>query len=222
MPATTAPGPPDPDAHAARVRTAYDTVADAYAALLPGTEAETPLDLATVGAFAALVGTTGPVADVGCGAGRMTAHLAALGLAAHGLDLSPAMVAAARRAHPTLPFVVGSLAALPYADVSQTGVLAWYSLIHVPPAQLPGVAAELHRVLAPGGHLLVGVQAGDGPRHLSRAYGHDVDLDAWLWRPDELAGVLTRAGLDVRARVVREPEAHERHPQAFLLARRPG
>ncbi|WP_370097776.1 trans-aconitate 2-methyltransferase [Streptacidiphilus sp. MAP12-20] len=40
------------------------------------------------------------VADVGCGAGRITAHLRSLGLDPFGIDLSPAMVEVARRDHP--------------------------------------------------------------------------------------------------------------------------
>jgi SAM-dependent methyltransferase len=39
----------------------------------------------------------GPVADIECGPGRVTAHLHGLGLTAFGVDLSPAMVAVARR-----------------------------------------------------------------------------------------------------------------------------
>jgi trans-aconitate methyltransferase len=39
----------------------------------------------------------GPVADVGCGPGNVTAHLHTLGLTAFGVDLSPEMVGLARR-----------------------------------------------------------------------------------------------------------------------------
>ena len=44
--------------------------------------------------FAELTATAGlgPVADLGCGTGRITAHLESLGLDAFGVDLSPAMV----------------------------------------------------------------------------------------------------------------------------------
>ncbi|MFZ0120625.1 MAG: class I SAM-dependent methyltransferase [Pseudonocardiaceae bacterium] len=46
---------------------------------------------------------TGPVADLGCGPGRLTAHLHSLGLSLLGVDLSPSMVALARRTYPDLP-----------------------------------------------------------------------------------------------------------------------
>ena len=49
----------------------------------------------------------GPVADVGCGPGHVTAHLNKLGVDAFGIDLSPAMLDLARRDHPGLRFEVG-------------------------------------------------------------------------------------------------------------------
>src|SRR3974390_3391872 len=84
------------DPHA--VRAAYDAVAVDYAALLRDELAAKPFDRALLGAFAELVlsGSAGPVADVGCGPGRVTAYLHGLGVETFGIDLSPAMVAVAR------------------------------------------------------------------------------------------------------------------------------
>lgn len=58
-------------------RTAYDSVAADYARLLPDLGVETGLDRAMLETFADLVAAAGlgPVADVGCGTGRITAHL---------------------------------------------------------------------------------------------------------------------------------------------------
>ncbi|GAA4419362.1 class I SAM-dependent methyltransferase [Actinokineospora soli] len=203
-------------------RTAYDTVAESYAEQTRDALDGSPWDRAVLSAFAELVGTAGPVGDLGCGPGALTAHLASLGLDAFGVDLSPRMVEVARRAHPGPRFEVGSLLALDLADASLAGALAWYSLIHTPPEQLPLVAAELARVLAPGGRLLAAFQVGDERLHIARGYGHDVSLDAYRLPPDFVAGLLTDAGLLVEARVVREPRPPERTPQAYLLFRKPG
>ena len=58
-------------------RTTYDTVAVDYARLIPDLSEEASLDRAMLAAFADLVleAGGGSVADLGCGAGRMTAHL---------------------------------------------------------------------------------------------------------------------------------------------------
>jgi SAM-dependent methyltransferase len=202
-------------------RAAYDTVAADYADLLAtGLDAK-PLDRAMLAAFAELVLADGgaPVADLGCGPGRVTAHLHTLGVDAFGIDLSPAMVAEARRRHPGLHFEEGSLAALDLADGAVGGIVAWYSIIHTPPAHLPAVLAEFHRVLAPGGHVLLAFQAGDERVHLEEAYGHAVSLDAYRLLPDSVVVLLRTAGLVTGARLLREPQAPEKVPQAYLLAR---
>ena len=146
-------------------------------------------------AFAELVqaGGAGPVADIGCGPGRLTAHLHSLGLTAFGLDLSPEMVAVARRAHPGLRFDEGSMTALDLSDGALRGIVAWYSIIHIPPEELPAAFAEFHRVLAHGGRLLVAFQVGDELLHLTEALGHAVSLDFYRWSPDRVSELLEQA-----------------------------
>jgi SAM-dependent methyltransferase len=209
-------------AYVTETRTAYDTVADSYAETLQDALDDNPWDRAMLSTFAELVGKTGPVGDLGCGPGRLTGHLASLGLDVFGVDLSPGMVDAARRAHPELRFEVGSLEALALDDGGLAGALAWYSLIHTPPELLSSVVAELARVLAPGGRLLTAFQVGDERRHISQGYGHEVSMDAYRLQPDFVSGLFTAAGLDVEARLIREPEPpHEKTPQAYLMARKP-
>jgi len=204
-----------------RTRVSYDELAEDYVAWVRDDLADKPLDRAALAAFAELV--AGPVADVGCGTGRVTAHLDGLGVAAFGIDLAPGMVAVARRLHPGLRFEVGSMLSLPVDDGALGGVLAWYSTIHVPDPLLPEVFAEFRRVLAPGGHLQLAFQVGDEPLHLTEAGDHPIELDFHRRQPDRVAELLAEAGFAERARLVRAAEkvGHfpERTPQAFLLAR---
>ncbi|MFC3997577.1 class I SAM-dependent methyltransferase [Nocardiopsis sediminis] len=205
-------------------RTFYDTIAADYAEWIRGELDAKPLDRAMLAAFAELAGATGPIADVGCGPGRVTAHLDSLGVDAFGLDLSPQMVALARQAYPGLRFEEGSMTGLDLADASLGGIVAWYSIIHVPQDRLPAVFAEFHRVLAPGGRLLLAFQVGDEPLHLENPMGHPVALDFHRQRPDHIAGLLEAAGITLTARLVREPgddELGAKIPQAYLLARKP-
>jgi SAM-dependent methyltransferase len=205
------------------VRASYDTVAVDYAALLEGELAAKALDRAMLAAFAERVRAhgPGPVADLGCGPGRVTAHLHGLGLDAFGVDLSPGMVAEARRRHPELRFEVGSMLALDIPDRGLAGALAWYSIIHTPRELLPDLFDELHRVLTPGGHLLLAFQVGTDSVHREHAYGHPVSLDGHRLSPDRVEVLLTEAGFVVHARLVREPEDdYERTPQGFVMARR--
>lgn len=125
---------------------------------------------ALIGAFAEEVRTDGglPVADLGCGPGHVTAHLAGLGLDAHGVDASSRMVETARRRHPEVRFETGEMDALALPDGGLGGIVAWWSILHTPPDRLPGLFAEFRRVLAPGGRLLLGFHAGNGEPYTSR------------------------------------------------------
>jgi SAM-dependent methyltransferase len=203
-------------------RVAYDTVAEDYADILRDELAAKPFDRAMLAAFVDLVkAADGPVADVGCGPGRVSAHLHDLGLTTFGVDLSPAMIAVARRTYPQLQFDEGSMTALDLPDGALVGILAWYSIIHTPPEQLPEVFAEFDRVLAPGGCLLLAFQVGrDECVHLAHAYGQALSLDAYRLSPDAVTERLGEAGLVVDARLVREPDEREKTRQAFLIARK--
>lgn len=212
---------PEPDFLTA-TRTAYDAVAVDYAELLRDQLAGNPFDRAMLATFAELIRADdrGRVADVGCGPGRITAHLHSLGVDAFGIDLSPAMVGVARRRHPELDFDEGSILSLDLADGALAGAVAWYSIIHIPPDQRPTALAELGRVLRPGGRLLLAFQVGDEAVHLTEGYGHDISLDAYRLDPDEITTLLRENQFVLDARLVREPKPPERTPQAYLLARK--
>jgi SAM-dependent methyltransferase len=207
-------------------RTFYDTIAADYAAWVDAELAAKPLDRAMLAAFAELARGPLPVADLGCGPGRVTAHLRGLGLSSFGIDLSPEMVAIARRTHPELRFEVGSITALDLPDASLGGLVAWYSIIHCPPDQLPQIFSEFHRTLAPGAPALLAFQVGDEPSHITEPLGHPVSLDFHRRRPDHIAELLREAGLTLRARLLREPDQDEgtpypeKTPQAYVLARK--
>jgi ubiquinone/menaquinone biosynthesis C-methylase UbiE len=200
-------------------RAAYDIVAADYAELLRDELAEKPHDRAVLAAFAELIGD-GLVADIGCGPGRVTAHLAGLGVEAFGIDLSPEMIAVARRSHPELRFELGTMAELELPDATLSGVVAWYSIIHTPPERLPQVFAEFARVLRPGGLLQLAFQVGDERRRIESAYGHEVSLDAYRLRPERIAELADAAGFALEVQLVRSPAPGEKTDQAFLLLRR--
>ncbi|GAA1768093.1 class I SAM-dependent methyltransferase [Luedemannella helvata] len=204
-------------------REGYDAVAGTYAQMFRDSLRDSPLERAILGAFVEVVraGGVAQVADLGCGPGYVTAHLAGLGMPVFGVDASPAMIQLARQAYPALRFDLGSMAALNIADGELGGVLSRWSIIHTPPPELPGILAEFRRVLAPGGHLLICFPASDGPSRPTQVYDHSV-APAYQWWPDHLAATLGDAGLAEVFRVVSRPEPTDRRQflGIQLLARR--
>lgn len=107
------------------------------------------------------------VLDIGCGAGAAVRRAAERGATAVGVDPSPAMVAQARRrsaGQRGVRFEVGDAAGLPLDDDSVTVALAIATYHHWPDGRAG--LAEVRRVLAPGGRLLL------GEKRLRREGGH--------------------------------------------------
>ncbi|MEU4393402.1 class I SAM-dependent methyltransferase [Kribbella sp. NPDC023855] len=205
----------------ADTRTSYDTVAGSYADQLRDALADRTYLRAALGVFAERVRAAGggPVADVGCGPGHVTAHLNELGVDAFGIDLSPGMIDVARRDHPGLRFEVGSMTELHLGDASVAGLLAWWSLIHIPDDEVPTVFAHFHRVLRPGGPLQLGFHVGDISRLKTEGYGgHPMTVYVHRRQPDKVASWLRDAGFEIEAQWLCDPD--DPIPQALIFARR--
>ncbi|WP_157235810.1 alpha/beta fold hydrolase [Brachybacterium sp. P6-10-X1] len=210
------------DSWLSETRSAYDIDASGYAEQVRGLLAETPHLAAQLTLFAELLRRDGggPVADVGCGTGYVTAHLRKSGVDAFGIDLSPEMIALARRDHPAARFEVGTMTELDLEDRSLAGIVAFWSVIHVPDHALPGVLDEFVRVLRPGGLLLVGFHVGDGVHHSSTGYtGRAITVDSYRRRPETVTGLLRKAGFTIDSEVLLRPD--DEVPGAVVLARGP-
>lgn len=210
-----------PPADLEDVRASYDRVADNYVAMGVGDLVATPWLRAALAAFAGDVTPLGPVLDVGCGPGTVTAHLAGFGVDVSGVDLSPRMVAHARRLHPGLQFSVASATDLRLVEASLGGVLGWWSLFNLPRDVLPGVLTALGRALVPGGQLLLGTHVGDGEITRTEAYGGvPVTWTTHLWQPERLLALLAGAGLEPVAEL-RLPADRTGPAQVVISACRP-
>jgi ubiquinone/menaquinone biosynthesis C-methylase UbiE len=203
----------------ASVRRVYDAVAEDYAAHFADELDHKPLDRALLAALIEQTEPGTPIADLGCGPGHVAAWLAQHGATAVGIDLSPEMVAVARRDHPEVEYRVGDLLSLPATDAEFGAIVAFYSVIHLEPTELAGAFVEMCRVLRPGGQLLVSFHIGTEVRHRSEWWGHEVDVDFRFLEPDAVTRQLEGAGFVVQVRVERvhyPPEVATR--RCFLLA----
>ena len=202
-------------------RSSYDTDASGYADKVRGLLDGSPYLRASLALFAELVHGAGggPVADVGCGPGYVTGHLHDAGVDAFGIDLSPEMIAIARRDYPRLRFEVGTMTDLDLADASVAGIVAFWSVIHVPDHAMPGVFEEFRRVMRPRAPLLVGFHVGDETRHTSEGYtGRPIKVDSHHRPPSQVETWLRDAGFAIEAELVMRPD--EEVPGAVIFARR--
>jgi ubiquinone/menaquinone biosynthesis C-methylase UbiE len=205
----------------ADTRRSYDTVASSYADRLRDALAGQVYLRAALSVFADRVRAAGggPVADVGCGPGHVTAHLHGLGVDVFGIDLSPGMIDLARRDYPCLRFEVGSMTDLQLEDASIGGLIAWWSLIHVPDEEVPTVFEQFHRVLRPGAPLQVGFHVGNAARLKTQGYGgHQMRVHVHHRTPERTGTWLREAGFAIDAEWLCDPD--EEVPQALLFARR--
>ncbi len=193
------------------VREAYARLADQYIDLFGSVEQVDPGDLALIRRY--LAGAAGPVLDLGCGPGHLTAFLHGSGVDVTGIDLVAQFIAHARATHPGVRFEQGSMTHLDRAAGSVAGALAWFSLIHVDPVQVDGVLATIRRLMAPGAAFVVGFFDGAAVE----PFAHKV-VTAYRFPAAEMAGRLARAGfVEVERR--HRPRAGERRPYAVIAAR---
>jgi SAM-dependent methyltransferase len=160
---------------------------------------------------------------MGCGPGHVARYLHERGVQVCGIDLSPAMVERARGLTPGVEFRQGNMMALDAPDSAWAGIVAFYSIIHIPRRDMARALGELRRVLRPGGMLLLAFHIGDDTIHLDEWWGQRVCVDFFFFRSDEVAGYLRAAGFEIEKIIEREPypEVEHQSRRSYIFARRP-
>lgn len=133
------------------------------------------------------------IADLGCGTGSLAVALAKSGARVVGVDQSAAMLRLARRhtkAYGNVELHQASLDAVPIPDA--TCDVALLSLVLSYVAEIPPVLREAHRILAPGGRLLVV----DAYPHADEAFRRRLGQARLGLDPSWLAERLREAGFE--------------------------
>jgi ubiquinone/menaquinone biosynthesis C-methylase UbiE len=176
------------------VRSAYDEIAETYALANSG---DMPGSLVGLGRkLCNHVGLGGHILDVGCGVGRDLQWFKARGAQVTGVDLSPAMLAQARRATHA-PLYLMDMRCLAFQSASFDGAWCCASLLHLPTCEAPRALNEVRRILKPGGMLMVSLKEGDGEAWTG-GYVEGVKRFFAYYRQPEMLTILANAGFAVR------------------------
>ncbi len=205
-------------------QSSYDRIAEEYTARIADELKDKPLDRMLLDEFAARVNGTGRVCDLGCGPGHVARYLHDRGVDIFGLDLSSGMLEQARKLNPNIEFRQGNLLALDAEDGAWAAIVAFYSIVHIPRADVLQALREMQRVLKPGGLLFLAFHLGDEVLHEENCWGHKVSLDLVLFGRKEVERYLTEAGFtkeDSLERVPYPPEVEYQSRRAYILAKKP-
>lgn len=204
------------------VRNAYDTVATQYRARFADELAHKPFDRAWLDDFAGRLPRGAQVLKMGCGDGHVSAYLAAGSVAISGLDLSPAMVAVARRAYPTLAFATGNMLALDCDVGSADAVVAFYSIVNLQPHDCQTAFMEIRRALRDGGLLTLAFHIGDETLRVQNWWDTGANLDFFLHPPERVCHQLIAAKFEIiqsETRALNAADVEAQTVRAYVLAR---
>ncbi len=212
----------DRDQMAAMARDGWGKVASAYVDQLFNELENKPFDRERLETFAAGVQPGTTVVDIGCGPGHVGLFLRQLGVDVLGIDLSPEMIAEARKLAPQARFEVGNVLELAAGDETFAGALAMYSLINLLREDLPVALAEIFRVLIPGSAFLMAVHRGSEEIVAEEIFDKPVHMVATLFEAEEVRAAAESAGFVIDHLEMRGPyETEYQSERVYLRAHRP-
>jgi SAM-dependent methyltransferase len=206
---------------AAAVRAAYDVTAEEYAEAFADDLLGLPLDREVLDSVAERIGGSSLVLELGCGPGQVGKYLSERGFRVVGLDISFQMLLVARRRTGNRTLVCGDMRSTPFGSESFSGVVAFYSIHHLPRSVLQSVLAEIRRVLRPAGQFVVATHLGESEVYSSEFLGHQIEtVGGTLYGNDELVEALQNNSFLVEDVRYRDPLPHERQSKRIYLMSR--
>lgn len=150
------------------VKRDYDIIADKYASEF-GIVYE---DIDVVNEFMSKLAPNSKILDLGGGTGKLTDFFIKNGHQAICYDFSKEMMKKAREFFPDLPYILDDMLNMKehFKNKSFDGIIAFYSLFHIPREDLSSVFSNINDLLKDNGILCFVVQLGNGEDFIDEPY----------------------------------------------------
>ncbi|HWQ60187.1 MAG TPA: class I SAM-dependent methyltransferase [Candidatus Fimivivens sp.] len=177
----------------------YDKIAEKYAELF--SEVKELFE-----EYVALLPENGRVIDIGCGVGTEAGYLSDHGFDVIGIDFSEGMLEQARKAYPDVDFRKADFREMPSDIGKADGVVASYSLIHIPKVDVTGVLQDIRRILKEEGMVFLGLQMGEsGEMFVDEPLKKGEQLFLNIFSREEIERLLSGSGFRIIKSFSRKP-----------------
>ena len=206
----------------AKTRHAFNLAAQRYHELFHDEMNEKAYDRQLLSSFAGNFNKDSLVCDAGCGpSAHIGRYVFEKSIPVLGVDIADRCVELARLHNPAMRFERGDVGEMAFADGTFDGIIAYYSIIDTPKSHIERLFREFHRVLKPGGRLLVAVKAGSTEGYLTELLGMETEIYFSLFTQDEIRRYYEAAGFSVEFLEQRNPYDFEINAERiFAIGRR--
>jgi SAM-dependent methyltransferase len=208
------------DARSRLVAAGYDAITDTYVAWTEATS--DPRRAIWLERFGARLLDDATILELGCGSGGPSTAFLAERFQVVGIDISPGQIERAGRVVPRATFVVADMRSVEFDAERFDGIVALYSIIHVPRDEHEALFARIATWLKPGGWLLACLGAAEDQDWTGSWLG--VPMFFSSFDADTNLGLLEAVGLAIEAHEVatlHEPEPDGDAQFLWVLAQRP-
>jgi ubiquinone/menaquinone biosynthesis C-methylase UbiE len=165
----------------------------------------------------------GTIVDIGCGPGQFSYYIDQKGFKVIGVDYSAEMIKIAREKNPKLEFLHLDMRNLSFNENSIDGLLAAYSLIHIPSQDIQKTINRFYKVVKPGGYIEIIVQKGEQDRIVKEPLMPTEKMFVNFFTVEKLSNYL----LNAMFTVIYQTEAKSQDPESmsdtiiYIIAQKP-
>lgn len=137
------------------------------------------------------------ILDIGCGPGTFTKYLLEKGFNVEGIDLSEEMIKIAKVKVPKANFKLMDMRRISYPGNFFDGLLAAYSLIHIPTEEMIDTLRGFKKILKPNGSMMIIVQGGEPDKFVNEPLKKGEKIFINFFTKERLSKLVAQAGFEI-------------------------